>query len=229
MNIDVILNKHIDQKYREFHKRICTTKYVILGIRLPILKSICKDLIKKYDYKDIINSLNNKYYEHILLEGLVIANIKINNDERLKLIDKYLKKIDNWAICDSFCCSLKMFKKEQDKYIKIIDKYINSNKEYYVRFSIVILLLYYINDNYIDYVLNKLVSIKNEEYYVKMAISWAISVCLVKYFNKTKKYLEDNKYNFDLFVYNKALQKARESYRLKEEEKNILKEMKRLS
>ena len=226
MNLNSILNEYIDTKYNEFNKKIVKTKYTMLGIKIPILKKIAKDLLKEYNYQDILNNIDNSIYEHIILECLIISYINIDYKERLKLIDKFIPKIDNWAICDTFCSSLKIVNKNKEEFLKYIEKYLKSKKEYYLRFCIVILLDYYINDEYIDYVLDKILYIKSDYYYVKMAISWTISICLVKYFNKTIEFLVNNKDVLDKWTYNKALQKALESYRISNENKELLRSMK---
>ena len=69
-------------------------------------------------------------------------------------------------------------------------------------------------------------SINREEYYINMAIAWLVSVCFVKYRNKTFKYLKDNKLN--KFTYNKSIQKIIESYRVSIEDKDVLRNMKRV-
>lgn len=226
MNIEELLNENIDIKYKEFHKKICHTNYEILGIKIPIIKKITKDLLKKYSYEEIINNLNDSYYEHAMIMGIAISNSKVNFQELIKLIDSYLPKIDNWAICDIFCSELKVIKKNLDEFLYYINDLLKIDKEYYQRFAIVMLLDYYINDNYIDLVLNKMLEIKSNYYYVNMAISWCLSICLIKYFDKTLKFLNDNSDKFDKWVYNKALQKAIEAYRINDNCKIILKNMK---
>jgi len=226
MNLDNILNLYIDENYIKFHKRICQTNYEILGIKIPILRKISKDLLKQYDYKYILRNLNSNYYEHVMLQGLVIANAKVSYEEKLNLITNFLPLIDNWAICDIFIGELKFIKKTQEKFLEYILNILKNKNEYYQRFCIVMLLNYYINDNYIDFVLNKMLDIKSDYYYVKMAVSWCLSICLIKYFDKTIKFLNDNKYLFDKWTYNKALQKGIESLRITKENKKLLKNMK---
>lgn len=225
MNIDDKLYLYIDNNYKKFHEKICQTNYEILGIKIPILRKLAKELLKEYNYIDILNNLNNNYYEHIMLKGLVIANVKISYEEKLKLINEFLPLIDNWGICDIFCAELKFIKKN---YKAFLDYLLNLNKtsEYYQRFYIVVLLDYYINDEYIDFVLYEMLNIKSDFYYTKMAISWCISICLIKYFDKTINYLKINKDKIDKWIYNKALQKGIESYRISQENKEILKKMK---
>ena len=107
-----------------------------------------------------------------------------------------------------------------------IKKYLKSNKEFELRFALVVLLDYYITDEYIDRVLQILNTIKNNKYYVKMALAWAIQVCFVKQEEKTMQFLKNNN-NLDDFTFNKALQKIIESYRVDEKTKEIMKKMKR--
>lgn len=226
MNINDILNEHIDESYKKFHQRICQTNYKILGIKIPILRKISKDLLKQYNYKEILKNLNSKYYEHIMLQGLVIANAKVSYEEKLNLINNFLPLTDNWAICDIFISELKFIKNNKEGFLEYILNILNNKNEYYQRFCIVVLLNYYINDDYIDFVLSKMLEVKSDYYYVKMAISWCLSICLIKYFDKTIKFLNDNKYLFDKWTYNKALQKGIESFRITNENKEILRNMK---
>ncbi len=226
MNISDYLNPYIDKNYKLFHERICQTKYEIIGIKIPILRKISKLLLKDYNTYEILNSLNENYYEYVMLQGLIIANAKVSFEEKLDLINKFIPKIDNWAICDIFCGELKFIKNNKEKFLKYILSYLESYKEYYKRFSVVILLNYYINDEYIDFILNKMLEIKSDYYYVKMAISWCLSICLIRYFDKTIEFMNTNKNNFDKWTYNKALQKGIESFRISKENKKTLQNMK---
>lgn len=226
MNIELLLTEHINNDYKLFHKKICHTKYEILGVKIPILRKISKDLLKKYNYQDIINNLELKYYEHVMVYGFIIANVKVSYEEKIKLIDNYLPLIDNWAICDTFISELKFINKYKQDFLEYTLSLLYSDKEYYLRFGIVVLLDYYINDEYIDKVLNKMLEIKSDFYYVKMAISWCLSICLIKYFDKTIDFLTINKNKFDEWTYNKALQKGIESYRISKDNKVLLKSMK---
>lgn len=227
MNIESILKEYIDNDYKLFHTKICHTKYEILGIKIPILRKIAKDLLKNFEYQDIINNLNLKYYEHVMIYGFIIANLKTTYEEKINQINKFLPLIDNWAICDTFISELKFINKYKEDFFEYTLSLLYSDKEYYLRFGIVVLINYYINDEYINKVLNKMLEIKSEYYYVKMAISWCISICLVKYFDKTVDFLNIHKNNFDNWTYNKALQKGIESYRISNDNKKLLKNMKK--
>lgn len=209
-----------DDEYREFNQKIVKTDNII-GIRLPILKNIAKN-IAKVDYMSFIKNNQHQYYEEIMLHGLVITYLKISFKESIILFDDYIKFIDSWATCDSVVMNYKIVSKNLDSCLIKIKEYLRSEKPFIKRVGIV-LLFYYLNDNYIDTVLEISDSIITTEYYVKMANSWLISICLIKYYDKTINFLKNC--HLDDWTYNKALQKAIESYRIKD--KDLLRRMKR--
>ena len=209
-----------DDEYKKFNQKIVKTDNII-GIRLPILKNIAK-IIAKNDYLSFIKNNKHQYSEEIMLHGLVITYLKIDFNESIKLFDEYIKYIDSWATCDSVVMNYKIVSKNLDICLIKIKEYLKSDKPFIKRVGIV-LLFYYLNDDYIDEVLKLINSIKSEDYYVKMANAWLISICLVKYYDKTVKFLKSCQ--LDDWTYNKALKKAIESYRIKDKE--ILRKMKK--
>ena len=209
-----------DDEYKKFNQKIVKTDNII-GIRLPILKNIAK-IIAKNDYLSFIKNNKHQYSEEIMLHGLVITYLKIDFNESIKLFDEYIKYIDSWATCDSVVMNYKIVSKNLDICLIKIKEYLKSDKPFIKRVGIV-LLFYYLNDDYIDEVLKLINSIKSDDYYVKMANAWLISICLVKYYDKTVKFLKSCQ--LDDWTYNKALQKAIESYRIKDKE--ILRKMKK--
>ena len=194
-----------DLKYKEFHSKLCPNVDMIIGVRVPQLKEIAKQIAKE-DYKVFLEEVKDEYYEELALHGLVIGYAKMPIEETFKYLDIFIPKINNWAICDTTCSNLKITKKYMRKMWEFLEKYINSNKEYEIRFAIVMYLNYYLNEEYID-----------KDYYVQMAIAWLISIAYIKQKDVTEKYLINN--NLDKFTQNKAIQKVCESYRVSEEEK----------
>ncbi len=217
------LKENKDLKYKEFNSKIISTKYPMIGVKTPILKRIAKEISKK-DYKTFLKNKNTDYYETVLIEGFVISNIK-DLKEMLIYFDKFIKKIDNWAICDMTVSSMKIVKKNKDIFKAKIKEYLNSKEEFTVRVGIILLLDYYIEEEYLDEVFSLIDNIKREEYYINMAIAWLISIALIKYKDKTLKYLKVC--NLDDFTYNKALQKARESTRISKKDKVYYQSLKR--
>ena len=215
-----------DEKYREFHKSICPGVDQIIGVRIPKLRNYAKELLKKYKCQDLLNILEDEYYEEIMLKGMLIGlNQKENIEETIKRIKKFVPEINNWAICDTFCAGLKTTKKNKEKIWEIIKKYLESKQEFEIRFAVVMILDYYIEEKYLKEIYKICDKIKHEGYYVKMAVAWCLSICLIKYYDQTIEYL--NNCHLDDFTYQKSIQKAIESYRITKEQKEELKEMKK--
>ena len=217
------LNNIGEEKYKDFNSKLVLTKYKMYGIKVPILRDIAKK-ISKTNIISFLDIVKSNSYEEVMIEGLVISYIK-EVDLCVKYFNKFINKIDNWAICDTCISFMKIVNKNKELFLKQIKKYIESKNEYVVRVGVVLLLNYYIEDGYIDLVFDIIDSINREDYYINMAIAWLVSVCFVKYRNKTFKYLNDNKLN--RFTYNKSIQKIIESYRVSLEDKEILRSMKR--
>lgn len=212
-----------DEKYKNFHSNLCPGVENILGVRLPLLRKIAKDLSKS-NYKEYLDDSNIEYYEEIMIEGLTIGYIKVDNETRFKYIKEFIPKINNWAICDTFCNNLKFTKKNMDEMWNFIINYLSSKKEFELRFAIVMMLNFYITPEYIDKVLDILNNINHDGYYVKMAVAWAISFAYIRFPDKTLSFLQNN--NLDKFTYNKSLQKIIESNRVSKEDKDLIRSMK---
>ena len=219
------LLKLSEEKYREFSSRLIPGVDNILGVRLLYLRKIAKSIAKK-DWREYLKSANNTYFEDVMLQGMVIGYVKDSNiEEILVYIKNFIPKINNWSVCDSFCSGLKITNKNKEIVWEFLKKYLSSEKEYEVRFAVVMLLNYYIDEEYIRKVLKELDKVNHDGYYVKMAVAWAVSMCYVKFEDITLEYLNNN--NLDDFTYNKSLQKICESLKVDNERKALIKSMKR--
>ena len=225
-NIKQELKTLADNKYKKFHQGLCPGTENILGIRVPVLRNYAKKLSKEHEIDELLKQIDDEYYEEIMLQGMLIGLKKDENIQNiLKDIEKFVPKIDNWAVCDVFCGGLKITKKHLEEMWEFLQRYVNSDKEFEIRFAIVMILDYYITDTYLEKDFHIFNQITSQKYYVQMAVAWAISICFIKYYDKTKDFLE--KSSIDKFTYNKALQKAIESYRITDEQKIELRKMKK--
>lgn len=217
-----------DTNYKEFNKNLCPdTKKDMIGIRIPVLRKLAKELLKQnFDWIDFVKSDNVKYFEEVILQGLIIAYSDLKIEEKFDYITLFVPRIDSWAICDTFVPTLKIKKKDFEKYWDYIQRYLKSEKEFEIRFAIISMLDYFINDEYVDEVLKKIDSISHEGYYVKMGVAWTLAEIGIKYNEKVMKYLKEEN-NLDKFTYNKTLQKMIESFRIDSNQKGELKKMKR--
>ena len=228
MNNEEIRKKLIelsDAKYKEFHSGQCPGMNTeMLGVSIPKIRKLAKEIVKD-NPEEYLKNPEEEYYEELMLQALVIANLKIDLEKKKEYIINFVPKINCWAVCDSFCAGLKDADKNPEFFWKIISKYFKSKKEYEIRFAVVMLLDHYVKEEYINEIFEVIDNIKNEEYYVEMGIAWLVAEMYIKFPKQTMKYLKNC--NLNKFTYNKALQKARESYRVSKEEKEILNKMKK--
>ena len=205
-----------DLKYKEFHSSLCPNVDKIIGVRVPELRKMAKEIAVQ-DYAQFLQTCEDKYYEELVLQGLVIGYSKISIQETFEYLKKFVPKINSWAVCDTTCSNLKITKKHMKEMWEFLEQYINSQNEYEIRFALVMYLNYYLTDEYIDEILQKVDKITNKEYYVQMAIAWLISFAYIKQKDKTEEYLQKN--NLDKFIQNKSIQKICESFRVEEKDK----------
>lgn len=214
-----ILKENEDIEYKKFSERIIDTNYPMIGVRTPILKKLSKSMSK-----DILELNNEKYYEEVLLKLFVISNIK-DKEEYDKYFNKYIFKIDCWSLCDSFIAASKIIKKNKEYYFNVVEHLLRDDYVFAVRVGIVILLNYYVEEEYLFKIFDLVGSINREEYYIKMAIAWLLSICYIKYPKETSEYLDNTK--IDDFTYNKTISKICDSYRVDKETKEKLKKKRR--
>ncbi len=217
-----------DKEYREFSSRLIPGDENIIGVRIPVLRQYAKELYEESDesIETLMDIIGNEYQEEIMLKGMLIGLQKdICIDRLLQQIENFVPEIRNWAVCDVFCSGLKRIRRDPERTYDFLQKYLVSDEEYDVRFSVVMLIDHYVNDEYIERILKKSDEISHSGYYVRMAVAWLISACFVKFYDKTINHMKVC--CLDDFTYNKAIQKSIESRRLTVQQKKYLKEMKR--
>lgn len=209
-----------DEKYKDFHSSlVLNSKYEMIGIRVPIMKSIAKEIAKASNIDDFLKYSQNNFYEEIMIQGLVISNIK---DEKLfyNYFKKHVNKIDNWALCDTFCSAIKIVEKYEDKYFKEMIKMSLSNKEFIARIGLVTILAHFISSTNIQVIFETLNKIESDKFYINMAEAWLVCELYIKFPKETKKFISNN--NLNIFTQNKAISKIHDSYRVSSDEKEML-------
>lgn len=212
-----------DASYKAFVERLTPTQYEIIGVRIPILRAMAKEIMKG----DVAAFLKEdiRYFEDMQLRAFVIGSCHVPTMERFALIEAFLPFVDNWSTIDSLCSSLKDAKKEQRLYWKWLQTLRTTDEPFTRRFVYVMYLMYFLTPTHIDDVLKQLEAEESDHYYVKMAVAWAVSMAYVKQKERTLLFLQTT--TMPTWTYNKALQKTRESLRVSAEEKALLKTMKR--
>lgn len=208
-----------DEKYKEFHSSlVLNSKYEMIGIRVPIMRKIAKE-IAKTNMEEFLKYAENNYYEEIMIQGLVISHIK---DEELfnKHFKEYINKIDNWALCDTFCSAIKIVEKHEDKYFREAVKMSLNKKEFISRIGLVMILDHFINKKNLENIFDTLNEIESDKFYINMAEAWLLCEMYIKFPKETKTFIQKN--NLNKFTHNKAISKIHDSYRVSKEEKEYL-------
>ncbi len=218
-----LLRENSDGEYRLFQAKLMPGIELerIIGVRTPVLRKLAKELVKEPDIELFLNDIPHKTYDENNLHGFIISECK-DYEKSVKYVDAILPYVDNWATCDLL--SPKAFKKNKDKLIKDIDRWLASEKTYTVRFGIEMLMSHYLDDAFKPEYHEKLTGIISDEYYINMMLAWYFATALAKQWDDTVKYIGEKR--LPVWVHNKTIQKAVESYRITDEQKTYLKGLK---
>lgn len=208
--------------YRRFIMPLMPGVDHVIGIRIPRLRLLARE-IAKGDWRSYLAASEDLYFEERLLQGLLIGYAKCDPAEKLRHMARFVPKIDNWALCDCSCRRLKAA--EREPVWQFIQPYFRSEREYELRFAVVMGLGNFVDGDHLDALLAHLDACRHEGYYARMGVAWALSVCYVKFPERTAEYLLRSA--LDDWTYNKALQKIVESYRVSADEKTKIRTMKR--
>lgn len=226
VDIDYMLKDYIDEKYSVFSSVLIPGASNILGIRIPILRKIAKE-ISKGNWSLVVEQGTEDSFESIMLKGMIIGFAPLKFDELKRYMLWYLPKISNWSLCDGFCVSLKISKKYKIEMFDFIQQCLKEKEDYTIRFGLVMLLTYYVEENYLEYIYHIVEEIDTREYYVMMAAAWLLATCYTKYTDSTYEYLMRSR--LDNNTLNKSIQKIAESQKISIENKNRAKNLKRRS
>ena len=224
MDIIQELKKLSDEKYADFQAKLTPNvdRELFIGVRVPAVRKLAKEIYKSGDYAEFLAELPHKYYDENMLHGLILSEFK-NYDECVAEVDKFLPYVDNWAVCDIM--SPKCFKKNKDRLIDKINEWSGSDKVYTARFGMEMLMSHYLDDDFRPEYLDIPARVHIDDYYAKMMVAWFYATALAKQWDSTIPYIKDDR--LEVWTHNKTIQKARESYRITDEQKEYLKSLKR--
>ena len=212
-----------DIAYGDFQAKLMPTidRSAIIGVRTPAIRTLARQVAKTDEARAFISQLPHRYYEENNLHAFIIERSR-DFDEALRLTNQFLPYIDNWATCDSF--TPKVFGKHPDELLKAIDGWIVSNHTYTVRYAIRMLMAFFLDERFKPEYAQMVAAVKSEEYYIKMMIAWYFATALAKQYDATIGFIRNR--ILDPWTHNKAIQKAIESYRVSNEQKEELRRMK---
>ena len=232
-----VLREKADGKYQVFNDRITNsqTGNQSIGVRVPVLRAVGKDIVGGTygDFRRYLQEIDVQmgqewlavFQEEHMLYGMLIGMAKMEKEERRQYMDAWIPRILSWADCDCGTSTWKFIKKDLGTWYPYFLHWLEAEEEFSVRCGIVVLMQYFLTDDYIDLVLAAYERIHSDAYYVRMGLAWALSVCFVKYPKKTLDVFQ--RQTLDSWVHNKAIQKCRESFRVSDEDKEMLKALRR--
>lgn len=213
-----------DEEYARFQAKLTPSvdPERFIGVRVPEVRKLAKVLKNSPEGEAFLRELPHSYYDENMLHGLLLSEIR-DFDQAIEETNRFLPYIDNWAVCDIM--SPKVFKKHKGKLMPSIREWTDSNETYTIRFGIEMLMSHFLDDDFKAEYLDIPAGIRSEEYYVNMMIAWFFATALAKQWKSAISYLENDK--LDKWTHNKTIQKAIESYRITDEQKTILRMLKR--
>lgn len=214
-----------DENYRRFHAKLIPDIPIdnIIGVRTPVLRKYAKEVAKLPEANIFLESLPHSYYEENNLHGALLSLLYPKDIIAfMEQLERFLPYVDNWATCDML--SPKIFKKHLPYVYERVQKWLQSDAVYTIRFGIVTLLGFYLDNAFEPEMLQLVANVRSEEYYVNMVVAWYFSMALVKQYDATLPYIQNRV--LEPWTHNKSIQKAIESRRIPQETKAYLRGLK---
>lgn len=213
-----------DLSYREFHRKLMPTvpPDKVIGVRTPQLRAFAKEFAKTPEAAEFLSILPHRYNEENNLHGFLIESIR-DYDAAVAALDAFLPYVDNWATCDLM--RPRVFKKHLPELLGEIRRWMASDAPYTVRFGIEMLMTFYLDGAFRPEYLDWVAHVRGGEYYVDMMIAWFFATALAKQYDAALPYIREGR--LEPWTHNKAIQKALESYRVTDEHKSCLRQLRR--
>ena len=216
-----------DLKYRDFQSKLMPTvdKAKVIGVRIPQLRKYASSFLKlssREEINEFMHTLPHQYYEEDNLHAFIIEKIK-DYEECINALNAFLPYVDNWATCDMM--NPKVLKKESERLLEQVKVWLKAKETYVVRFAMGCLMNYYLDEYFTEECANLVAEVQSDEYYIQMMQAWYFATALAKQYDAVLPYLLEHK--LSMWVHNKTIQKAVESYRITTEQKEYLKTLKR--
>lgn len=213
-----------EESFGDFQAKLMPTveRARIIGVRTPALRALARELKGSAAAERFMEELPHEYFDEDQLHGFLIS-LEGDYERCIARLESFLPYVDNWATCDQL--SPRCFKKRPAGLAEKAQEWIESGETYTVRFGIGVLMSHYLDESFDNMYPELIAGIRSEEYYVNMMIAWYFATALAKQYDAVIGYFEGQR--LPLWVHNKAIQKALESYRVSAEHKTYLRSLKR--
>ena len=170
-----------DARYREGHLRVVNAlpERRVEGLHSPEIKQVAKQLSREggevvmpdgtrqncANGAEIIRAFKamqseSLCYEETVIWGYLINLEKCSLDERLAMLGRYVPVLDNWAVCDSYCAHAKwMARADKVALWAFLVRWFDSEREFEVRFAVVVAMCYFLNEEWLDKVFERIKSL----------------------------------------------------------------------
>ncbi|HPR39494.1 MAG TPA: DNA alkylation repair protein [Oscillospiraceae bacterium] len=199
--------------YAAFSGKLIPQEEHLLGVRVPILRRMAKELCKA-DWRHALSFGEDLFFEETMLRGMVIAGAAMPTEERLRYTMEFLPRIRNWSVCDSFCASFRDIGKNRQIYLHFLTPLLADEREFTVRFAEVMLLDHFVEPEFVPALLELYGSVRHSGSYAKMACAWGIATCYAAAPEETECWLLQA--DLDRETFRLALKKIAESFRTRE-------------
>ena len=212
-----------DIKYRDFQAKLIPGKdtETMIGVRTPELRKLAKQMLKREDIGEFLRDLPHRYFDEDQLHAFIVSGIK-EYGKCMEELMRFLPFVDNWATCDQM--SPGVFKKRKPELLAEIREWLGSEHTYTVRYGIGMLMQHFLDEDFDPAYPELVAGVHSEEYYVNMMIAWYFATALAKQYDAVLPFIEGRR--LDPWTHNKTIQKAVESYRISDEQKEYLRSLK---
>ena len=223
--IQKILFEYQDSKYGDFSAKLVPTlpRECFIGVRSPDYKKILRELVSlpQEEIERFKKSIPHKYHEENCLHIALINKTKDYN-ECVSQLEFFLPYINSWAVSDGL--NPPVLKKNRNKHLPKLKNWIKDEKPFTKRVGMLLLMKYFLDEDFKPEYLELPAKIRSDEYYVNMMTAWLFAEALVKQWDSALPFIQDKK--LAPWTHNKAIQKACESLRISPEKKEYLRSLK---
>ena len=212
-----------DLEYRDFSSALIPTvdRSRVIGVRTPALRKYAAELAGSPEAQEFLACLPHEYYEENNLHAFLIEKIR-DYGACIAALDAFLPYVDNWATCDSMCP--KLLGRHLPELLKDIRRWLDSGQTYVVRYGVGMLMRWYLDEAFSPEYLEMVAALRSEEYYIRMMVAWYFATALAKQWDAALPFIEERR--LDVWIHNKAVQKAIESRRISDTQKAYLRSLK---
>ena len=212
-----------DPPYADFQRKLTPglAPDAFLGVRVPALRKLAAEVKKEGLREAFLDELPHGYYDENLLHAILLSGEK-DYGRCIERIDAFLPYVDNWAVCDTL--RPKVFAGHHRELLPECERWVRSRETYTVRFGLDTLMSEFLDADFDGSYLELAASVESEEYYVRMMQAWFFATALAKQWETTIPFLEQHR--LCDWTHRKTIQKAVESFRIREEQKYYLRSLK---